>query len=54
MASLFNGRERTVNEWKELLASADPRFVMKGVTVPKGSALAVIEVVWDKDRVAEH
>ncbi|KAF3763274.1 S-adenosyl-L-methionine-dependent methyltransferase [Cryphonectria parasitica EP155] len=47
MVSLFNARERTADEWKLLLVNADPRFVMKGVTQPKGSALAIIEVIWD-------
>jgi len=30
-----------------LLAEADERFVLKGVVEPKGSALAVLEVVWE-------
>lgn len=49
MASVFNARERTADEWRALLADADPRFRMKGVVQPEGSALAIIEVVWDED-----
>ncbi|KAK4455245.1 S-adenosyl-L-methionine-dependent methyltransferase [Podospora aff. communis PSN243] len=47
MASVFNGKERTVAEWKALLAEADKRFVLKGVTEPKGSALGILEVIWE-------
>ncbi|RYO82876.1 hypothetical protein DL762_006397 [Monosporascus cannonballus] len=47
MANLFNGQERTVKEWTALLAEADPRFVVKQVIEPKGSALGIIEAVWD-------
>ncbi|KAF4633293.1 hypothetical protein G7Y89_g4831 [Cudoniella acicularis] len=47
MGAVFNSRERTVNEWAVLLKDADPRFVLKGVTEPKGSALGIIEVIWD-------
>lgn len=52
MASVFNSRERTADEWEKLLAAADPRFVMLKVIRPKGSALQIIEVVWE-DRDAE-
>lgn len=47
MASVFNSRERTADEWEKLLVSADPRFVMRKVIRPKGSALQIIEVVWE-------
>ncbi|RYP66866.1 hypothetical protein DL769_005898 [Monosporascus sp. CRB-8-3] len=47
MANLFNGQERTVKEWTALLAEADPRFVVKQVIEPKGSALGIIEAVWN-------
>lgn len=49
MASMFNSRERTAHDWEILLSEADPRFTLKGITQPKSSALAVIEVVWDGD-----
>ncbi|EQK98076.1 hypothetical protein G6O67_007694 [Ophiocordyceps sinensis] len=47
MAAVFNGRERSVAEWKALLAEADPRFVLKTVTEPEGSAMAIFEVIFD-------
>lgn len=46
MGAVFNSRERTVSEWKSLLAQADPRFVLRGVTEPRGSELALIDVRW--------
>lgn len=49
MASVFNARERSEGEWRSLLMDADPRFSLKGVVQPEGSALAFIEVVWDGD-----
>lgn len=48
MASMFNSRERSADDWKTLLSDADSRFVLKGVKQPKGSALAVIEVAWNE------
>ncbi|KAH7087025.1 S-adenosyl-L-methionine-dependent methyltransferase [Paraphoma chrysanthemicola] len=41
-----NGRERYLDEWKALLASADERFVLHKVYVPKDSLLGIIEVHW--------
>ncbi|KAK0716586.1 S-adenosyl-L-methionine-dependent methyltransferase [Apiosordaria backusii] len=46
MAVSFNSRERTVAEWKALLTEADPRFAVKTVTEPKGSALGILVVEW--------
>ncbi|KAI0421903.1 S-adenosyl-L-methionine-dependent methyltransferase [Xylaria grammica] len=47
MAALFNGSERTVDEWRSLLAQADKRFVLTKTIQPPSSALAIMEVVWD-------
>ncbi|KAI1778087.1 O-methyltransferase-domain-containing protein [Hypoxylon cercidicola] len=47
MGAMFNGRERSASEWKDLFASADPRFVLEGIIEPKGSALAIIHAVWN-------
>lgn len=47
MAAAFNAQERTLGEWESLFSAADSRFVLKGVTEPEGSALGIIEVVWD-------
>ncbi|KAK0666050.1 S-adenosyl-L-methionine-dependent methyltransferase [Cercophora samala] len=46
MANLFNGQERTAEEWEALIAHADSRFVVSRVVEPKGSALGIIEVCW--------
>lgn len=47
MGAIFNSRERTLSDWNKLLVEADARFVLKGVTRPKGSALSLMEVVWE-------
>lgn len=47
MAAIFNSRERTVHEWKALFQEADPRFVLHKVIEPRGSALGILEVVWE-------
>lgn len=52
MAAAFNGKERTKKEWEALFLQADPRFVLEGVAEPKGSALALLTVVFDEDRKA--
>ncbi|KUI68466.1 6-hydroxytryprostatin B O-methyltransferase [Cytospora mali] len=46
MGAYFNAQERDIHEWTSLLTKADPRFVIKGVTMPADSALAIIEAVW--------
>ena len=46
MGAAFNARERTVSEWKTLLAEADARLILKSVVEPPGSALGILEVIW--------
>lgn len=46
MGAIFNSRERTVHEWKELLTQADPRFELGRVSEPTGSALGILEFTW--------
>ncbi|OTA89512.1 hypothetical protein M434DRAFT_398554 [Hypoxylon sp. CO27-5] len=48
MGSFFNAHERTLQEWKDLLAEADPRFVLQRVVKPE-SNLAIMEVIWMPD-----
>ena len=48
MAAAFNGQERTVAEFKSLLEKADPRFVLRNSIEPAGSALGMLEFVWEK------
>jgi len=47
MALIFNAKERTAAEWRSLLAETDARFVLKEIVEPKGSALAILEIVWE-------
>ncbi|KAK8130698.1 hypothetical protein PG999_003078 [Apiospora kogelbergensis] len=47
MAYIFNSKERTLPEWKLLFKEADPAFVFVDVIQPKGSALAILEFVWE-------
>ena len=47
MATLFNARERYLDEWKGLLAAADDRFHLQRVIQPEGSLLVILEIVWD-------
>jgi hypothetical protein len=42
----FNGKERDLQEWKDLFESADPRFRVNGVNKSPGSALSVLEAIW--------
>ncbi len=54
MGAAFNARERTVSEWKLLIAEADSRFSVKSIIEPPGSALGIIEVVWDDTNEKTH
>ena len=47
MLTLFNAQERQESDWIRLFRDSDPRFVFKRAGVPKGSALGIIEFVWE-------
>ncbi|TEY28929.1 hypothetical protein BOTCAL_0989g00010 [Botryotinia calthae] len=47
LATSFNSRDRTVADWKKLVQEADPSFVFMNFTLPKGSALGILEFVWE-------
>ncbi|KAI0023866.1 S-adenosyl-L-methionine-dependent methyltransferase [Xylariomycetidae sp. FL0641] len=49
MGAAFNAQERTVSDWRGILRNADTRFGLEGVTQPKGSALALIDVRWTEE-----
>ena len=51
MKALFNSKERDTEMWTSLLQRADPKLRVLGVKAPLGSALAIIEVVWDGEGV---
>jgi hypothetical protein len=46
MLQLFNGKERDLQEWQDLLEMADPRFHFTNVSKVAGSALSVLEAIW--------
>ncbi|KAI0139844.1 S-adenosyl-L-methionine-dependent methyltransferase [Xylariaceae sp. FL1272] len=47
LAACFNSRDRTVQDWKDLLAAADPGFVFQKVIHPAGSALGILDFLWE-------
>lgn len=49
MTSLFASHERSLDEWKALLAGVDSRFVFQKANESDDSALAVIEFIWAKE-----
>ncbi len=48
MAAAFNGQERTMAEYQSLLEDADQRFKLRNVIEPTGSALGILEFVWEE------
>ncbi|KUJ19347.1 S-adenosyl-L-methionine-dependent methyltransferase, partial [Mollisia scopiformis] len=45
MITLLNAKERTLHDWTELFAKADPRLKIATVHKPTGSEMSIIEVV---------
>lgn len=43
---LVNGREREIEEWKDLFARADSRFEFSKAWKPEKSRMWLIEAVW--------
>lgn len=46
MNVLYNGKERDLEEWMDLVNSVDKRFVFQKVTQPEGSLLCILEWIW--------
>lgn len=46
MLEFHNSKERDVDDWIELLKTADPNFHLLDIKRPSGSRLAFIEVAW--------
>ena len=44
MYPIANGKQRDMNDFQSILADADPRLLLKRVTVPSGSAMGLLEV----------
>ncbi|KAF2648239.1 S-adenosyl-L-methionine-dependent methyltransferase [Lophiostoma macrostomum CBS 122681] len=53
LENFSNGRERYLDEWRGLLASADQRFILHQVYVPKESLLGILEVHWHDSTIGE-
>lgn len=49
MLELHNAKERDMDDWNDLFKQADPRFRLENVKKPRGSRLAILEVVWERD-----
>lgn len=49
MLELHNGKERDLEDWKQLFDEADRRFKLLNVHQSPQSRLAIIEFVWDPD-----
>lgn len=47
MKEMFNAKERSIDDWKDLLQKADSRFRVMDVIRPEGSQLQIIEAVWE-------
>ena len=47
MMGQFNGRERTEKAFEQLFQEADTRFGLVAITRPRGSALSIVEFVWE-------
>jgi hypothetical protein len=47
MMAVFNSKERSMEEWTQLVTKADPRFRLKSVVQLPPSSLAMLEVVWE-------
>ncbi|KAJ4371312.1 hypothetical protein N0V83_004529 [Neocucurbitaria cava] len=47
MAGAFNAKERTKVELEALLKKVDPAFTLRNVVEPEGSALQMMEFVWE-------
>lgn len=46
MMALFNSKERTSEQWADLVKRADQRFVIESVTPMPPGPLALIVLVW--------
>lgn len=46
MMAMFNSKERSEAEWRELVKKADPRFNFASIKRLAPSPLAVMELIW--------
>ncbi|KAF2264998.1 putative O-methyltransferase [Lojkania enalia] len=50
MKAVFNSKERSIEDWKELFEKADPRFIYQSADVPAGSNLAIMRLHWEESK----
>lgn len=53
MLTLTNAKERDAEQWSRLMKETDPRLRIKSITMPPGSAMAIIEVVLEEREEGE-
>ena len=47
MLTLFNSKERTIGDWKQILEAASTNFYLEDVSkVSRGSGLALLKIRW--------
>ena len=46
MLQLLNSQQRDADEFKELLAKADPRFRLVEIRKPPGGMQSIVEIMW--------
>lgn len=51
MLEIHNGKERDLEDWKQLFKVADTKFQFLSVYQPLQSRLAIIEFVWNPDGI---
>lgn len=49
MKQQFNGKERTIEDWKELFTQVDPSFRLVRNVSPPRSMLSIIEFSWEPE-----
>jgi hypothetical protein len=47
MMTLFNARERELEDWKDLFRQADKRFKFISARLPEVGTMSVITAIWD-------
>lgn len=52
MLEFHNGKERGLDDWKELISMVNPRLKIVRVSQPSGSRLSVIELQWHGETTA--
>lgn len=44
MLAMLNTQERSVEDWRDLVAEADPRLAVLSISQPRGSWDSIIEI----------